>query len=160
MSWSNRFDEPIGLRGGRKLRNLKEESRCRSMVQASTSILVLHAPSGCGTVMIIDSPTEGDMTTVFKSEIEWRSDIDAAPKDRRILMIVTPIVNGHADVQPEIVVGHSYDVPQNWVIADTFGEPRKNAARLKLIPRFWAELGTLLPRDVNLRPLGVGDFKG
>jgi hypothetical protein len=53
------------------------------------------------------------MTTAFNSEIEWRSDIDAAPKDRRILMIVNPIVNGHADVQPEIVVGHAYEGRQN-----------------------------------------------
>jgi hypothetical protein len=98
------------------------------------------------------------MATIFASEIEWRSDISAAPKDQRILMIATPIVPGHVDLEPEIVVAHWYVGSERWVIADTFGEPRKDP-RLELIPRYWAHFGKL-PPDIKLRPLGIGDFKG
>ena len=47
-----------------------------------------------------------------------------------------------SDVAPEIVVAHGYDGKQKWVIADTFGEPRKDA-RPQLKPSYWANLGGL-----------------
>jgi len=32
------------------------------------------------------------MSTLLRSEIEWRSDISSAPKNRRILIIGTPMI--------------------------------------------------------------------
>ena len=94
----------------------------------------------------------------MSTRIEWRSAIEAAPRTRRILMIAKPIVPGHADVEPEIVVAHGYEGAQRWVIANTFGEPRKDA-RLPLIPMYGADLGEL-PPDVIPRRLDIEDFKG
>ena len=55
------------------------------------------------------------------SEIVWREDIANAPKDRRLLMIATPVVPGHVDTLPEMVVAHWYEGSEQWVIANVFG---------------------------------------
>jgi hypothetical protein len=65
------------------------------------------------------------------SEIVWRKDIANAPGRERVLMIATPIVPSHDGTMPEIVVAHWYVGTEQWVIADTFGESRRET-RLEL----------------------------
>jgi hypothetical protein len=110
--------------------------------------------------VVLDQPLGRGIrvSTICKSEIEWRDDIDAAPKNQRILMIVVPDVPGHADIEPEIVVAHAYEGKQQWVIANTFGEPRQDA-RQTLRPLYWAYFGEL-PPGVTLRRLDIRDFNG
>jgi hypothetical protein len=98
------------------------------------------------------------MTTVFKSEIEWRSDIAAAPRDKRILMIATSMVPNEINDMPDLVVVHWYEGTEQWVAADVYGEPRPGA-RLALKPIYWAELGNLPPGTL-LRELTIEDFRG
>jgi hypothetical protein len=92
------------------------------------------------------------------SKIVWRDDIANAPKDKRLLMIATPIVPSHDGTMPEIIVAHWYLGTEQWVVADTFGESRRGA-RLELNPIYWAELCEL-PAGVTLRRLDDADFKG
>src|SRR6266403_2263127 len=58
---------------------------------------------------------------MFKTEIEWRSDIASAPRDRRILMIATSMVPN--DLYPEGVCrpkhGRHRVNPQWQLLADT-----------------------------------------
>jgi len=96
------------------------------------------------------------MSDRFKTEIEWRSDISAAPKDRRILMIAIPIVPSQAGGLPDLVVSHWYEGTERWVTANVEGESRP---RLELRPMYWAEFREL-PPGVKLRPLTFADFKG
>ena len=98
------------------------------------------------------------MTTVFKSEIEWRSDVAAAPRDKPILMIATSMVPNQANDTPDMVVAHWYYGSEWWVAANVYGDPRPGA-RLPLKPIYWAELGNL-PPGVSLRGLMIEDFRG
>lgn len=98
------------------------------------------------------------MSEIYKSEIEWRSDVGQAPKNRRVFLIATPMVSNEANVAPEIVVGHWHGQRGAWVIADTAGESRRDP-RIELKPMFWAELGTL-PFGIILRRLDLRDFNG
>jgi hypothetical protein len=94
----------------------------------------------------------------FKTVIEWRSDIAAAPRDKRILMIATSIVPNEAGNLPDIVVAHWYVGTERWVVANVYGETR-SGARLALKPIYWAELNDL-PPAVGLRALRIEDFRG
>jgi hypothetical protein len=115
--------------------------------------LALRTPTGCG---IVFGP-EGSMSKSYKSEIEWRSDISGAPRNRRILMIATSVVPNQIK-EPEIFVAHWHGGSQGWVIADTVGEPRRQP-RLDLNCLYWAELGEL-PPGIVLRRLDLRDFNG
>jgi hypothetical protein len=97
------------------------------------------------------------MSKSYKSEIEWRSDISGAPRNRRILMIATSVVPNQIK-EPEIFVAHWHGGSQGWVIADTVGEPRRQP-RLDLNCLYWAELGEL-PPGIVLRRLDLRDFNG
>src|SRR5260221_1333478 len=95
---------------------------------------------------------------MLKPEIEWRSDIASAPRDRRILRIATWMVPNEVNDMPDVVVAHWYEGTERWVAADVYGEPR-SSARLALKPMYWADLSDLLP-EISLRPLTIEDFRG
>jgi hypothetical protein len=82
------------------------------------------------------------------SKIVWRDDIANALKDQRLLMIATPVVPGHVDTLPEMIVAHWYE-----------GNEGRSGARLELIPIYWADLCEL-PSGVTLLRLDDADFKG
>jgi hypothetical protein len=104
----------------------------------------------------------GHRTSRSNEQIEnrnWgRSDISAAPKDRRILMIATSTAPNEVGIGPDIVLAHWYEGSEWWVAADIYGESRPGV-RLALNPTYWAELGDL-PSDISLRPLKIEDFRG
>ena len=90
--------------------------------------------------------------------IDWRKDVESAPRDQRVLMIATAIIPSHVGNLPEMVVAHWYEGTERWVVADVWGENRRGA-RLEFKPIYWAEL-CQLPEGVTLRPLTTDDFKG
>jgi hypothetical protein len=96
--------------------------------------------------------------TVFKSEIEWRSDVVYAPRDRRILVIAPGTHGNHIDPRLEMQVAHWHEGKEFWVQARLPSDVRDGAPP-EIKPIYWSELGDL-PADVSLRPLTADDFKG
>jgi hypothetical protein len=92
---------------------------------------------------------------VLKTEIEWRSDIEAVPQNERILMIATSLAHNVIPEGPDIVVAHWHIQDERWVAGDVCGEDHRGQ-RPALKPIYWAELPAL-PHATILRP---ADFKG
>jgi hypothetical protein len=94
------------------------------------------------------------------SKIVWNT--SEPPKDRRLLMIVTPIgvtKDLHSIVQPkqDVVVGHWNYAREAYVqvaVPDEF----EREVRAELEVSYWAEIN--LPLGINLRPLADEDTKG
>ena len=95
------------------------------------------------------------MVEIFKSEIEWRSDVRDIPRNRRVLMIAIPVTPDQPDAEPEIVVAHWHPGSLSWVAAGSAGD-RRRVSRIQLKPIYWADLA--LPAGLTLRRLDLRDL--
>jgi hypothetical protein len=91
------------------------------------------------------------------SKILWRKDLANAPKDKRVLMIARAIVPNTVEREADVFIAiwHSEEV---WVSVEPVGTSRR-VPRVPLDPIYWAELFEI-PKEIELRELGPGDFSG
>ena len=88
--------------------------------------------------------------------LEWFS--GDPPKDRRILLIGTPLEMPEADQKPDIVLGHWHE--GNWgyvAVRPPYDENARPRPSLKVLR--WAEIPSI-PEDIELRPLSDSDLQG
>jgi hypothetical protein len=80
----------------------------------------------------------------MSTQIEWHSDISAAPKDKRIFMIADAFIPSRVGHSPDLVVARWNKNLSTWETAQVVGEQLKDAP-VKLRPLYWADVGELPP---------------
>ncbi len=90
------------------------------------------------------------------AEITWHKAVseDGIPKDRRLLLIGTPLKVQQAGLAPDIVVGH-WNATQ-WAFVPVEVPYPRNGARPELKVILWAEIPE--PEGIALRPLAGEDL--
>jgi hypothetical protein len=89
--------------------------------------------------------------------IEWHEGDRNAPKDRRLLLIVTAKDMPVVAPKPDIVIGHWHEDRHEFVALEP-PYPR-GGTRPALNVKWWSEIPEL-PDEVDLRPLADEDVKG
>jgi hypothetical protein len=90
--------------------------------------------------------------------IKWNKGEAGAPRDRRLLLIGTPLGMPVADQEPDLVIGHWHE--GNWgyvAVRPPYDENALPRPSLKIL--WWAEIPDL-PDQVELRALVDRDMKG
>ena len=85
----------------------------------------------------------------------WTAGARGTPKDRRLLLIVTPQGMPVADQEPDIVIGHWHSQNSGFVAVKPPCDDGLGPGPL-LDVKWWAELPDL-PHEVSLRPLTDND---